>query len=438
MPSFTGTLSFASLAACAAAGAIHRVRAGVGIYGISPNLPFDPNTTEYCTYWYDNNGGLTCEQVVMNNFITLEDFIRWNPSITADCGNFQEGYSYCVEAVGEPDDPPPPTTTTTSTTPEEPTDTPPTTTTTSTPPANGIETPEPIQPGMVDNCDAFHFVARGEGCADIASQHGITLDQFVEWNPQVGEDCTGLWAEVYVCVSVIGHEPTPTDPGNGIETPTPTQPGMVADCDAFHFVERGEGCADIASQHGITLDQFVEWNPQVGEDCTGLWAEVYVCVSVIGHEPTPTDPGNGIETPTPIQPGMVDNCDEFYFVQEGDGCQSIADKNGISLEEFYTWNPEVGGEACTGLWLGVYVCVSVIGHTPTPTDPGNGIETPTPTQPGMTPNCKSFHFVQNGEICETIIQQYGITLDQFVEWNPAVKSDCSGMWAESYVCVAVL
>ena len=31
---------------------------------------------------------------------------------------------------------------------------------------------------------------------------------------------------------------------------------------------------------------------------------------------------------------------------------------GLDRDEFYEWNPEVGGD-CTTLWLGYYVCVGI-------------------------------------------------------------------------------
>lgn len=79
----------------------------------------------------------------------------------------------------------------------------------------GITTPTPVQPDMVDNCDKFYFVKRGEICADIAAAHGISVDEFASWNPKVGKQCSGLWADTYACVSIVGHEGTPTTPSNG-------------------------------------------------------------------------------------------------------------------------------------------------------------------------------------------------------------------------------
>ena len=75
--------------------------------------------------------------------------------------------------------------------------------------------------------------------------------------------------------------PTPTSTGNGITTPTPTQPGMVANCKKFAFVNPGSTCDSMASANRITLDQFVAWNTGVGgRSCTGLWANVYACVGI--------------------------------------------------------------------------------------------------------------------------------------------------------------
>ncbi|RYP31504.1 hypothetical protein DL767_005727 [Monosporascus sp. MG133] len=420
--------------------------------GLSPSLPYDPNTSSYCTWWADVRSATTCDSIINENWITLADFRRWNPSLPATC-TVEVGKSYCVEAYGEPA-PGPSTTSTTSTTSSTsststtraPTTTtsssstvaPPVTTTTA---GNGITTPTPTQATIVDNCDAFHFVAAGQTCEVIASLYRISQDQFKAWNPSVGASCTGLWANAYACVSIIGHEPSPTTSGNGITTPTPTQATIVNNCDEFYFVVAGDTCENIAAKHGLTQAQFLSWNPSVGSTCSGLWANAYACVSIIGHTPTKpttaTSTGNGIATPTPIQPKMVNNCDLFYKVKSGDTCATIAASKGVTVQQLTTWNPYVKSD-CSLLWLDYYICISIVGHTPTPVNPGNGIQTPTPYQNGMTTSCKSFHFVQSGQTCQTITQRYGITQANFVKWNPAVKSDCTGMWANAYVCVAVL
>ncbi|KAK1835027.1 hypothetical protein QBC39DRAFT_251447 [Podospora conica] len=91
--------------------------------------------------------------------------------------------------------------------------------------------------------------------------------------------------------------PTSTT-GNGIPTPTPTQPGLVSNCDAFHLVKLGDTCATIPRANGITVAQFASWNAGVGgKSCPTMWADVYACASIVGHNSTLTAPRNGVSTP---------------------------------------------------------------------------------------------------------------------------------------------
>ncbi|KNG47745.1 hypothetical protein TW65_05484 [Stemphylium lycopersici] len=141
--------------------------------------------------------------------------------------------------------------------------------------------PSPLQPGIVPNCDQYYFVKSGEICIDIAGANGISLEQFLEWNPTVGDTCANLLADHYACISVKGHTPTPTNPPNGIETPRPIQPGMVGNCDEFRLVESGETCSVIQEEFDVSLEDLVRWNPAIGDDCTSMWAATNLCVGVM-------------------------------------------------------------------------------------------------------------------------------------------------------------
>ena len=331
-------------------------------------------------------------------------------------------------------------------------------------PTNGIATPTPIQNGMIGSCNKFYLVKTDDGCYDIAAANGVTLEQFYEWNPSVGE-CKNLWPKYYVCVGIIGLSPTSksasptttskTTPSNGVATPTPTQSPFITNCNKFYLVKKDDGCEAIATANGISFDQFYSWNPAVGQ-CQNLWPTYYVCVGIIGFTPTlkpsstlaPTTskstPTNGISTPTPIQNGMVNNCDSFYKVVKDDGCEAIASRYGITPSQFYAWNPYVEN-TCKNLWPDYYVCVSIVGVNPsfttsvkpTTTTPGNGVATPTPVQDGMTKSCKKFYKVVSGDGCWAIANTNNIDLNNFYAWNPAVKTDCSGLFPNYYVCIGL-
>jgi hypothetical protein len=225
---------------------------------------------------------------------------------------------------------------------------------------------------------------------------------------------------------------------------------MVPNCNKFHHIAKGVSCSQVISYQKITLADFVKWNPTVRNDCSGMWAEVNVCVGIIGGATTPTTvkststtaARNGVQTPQPTQPGMVTGCAKFHYVATGVTCSQVTSFQHISLTDFVRWNPTVGSD-CSGMQGGVNVCVGLAGDLTTPSKPttttsaGNGIQTPQPTQPGMVTNCKKFHYVAAGVTCSQITSYNKITLTDFVKWNTGVGSGCGNMWAKTNVCVGV-
>ena len=55
----------------------------------------------------------------------------------------------------------------------------------------------------------------------------------------------------------------------------------------------------------------------------------------------------------------------------------------------------------------------------------------------MTPNCKKFYKVAKDDGCWAIANSNKIDLNDFFAWNPAVGTDCKGLWPEYYVCIGV-
>jgi hypothetical protein len=144
---------------------------------------------------------------------------------------------------------------------------------------------------------------------------------------------------------------------------------MATNCNKFHFVVSGDECGTIASNAGISLADFYAWNPAVGSTCGTLDLNDYVCIDVSGvipstttGAPSTTTPANGVSTPTPYQTGMVTNCNKFHLVTSGDQCGTIASNAGISLTNFYAWNPAVGS-TCATLGLNEYVCIGTLDCT---------------------------------------------------------------------------
>ncbi|RDW84131.1 uncharacterized protein DSM5745_04457 [Aspergillus mulundensis] len=354
----------------------------------STPLPLAPGTHDNCDKYTEHMNSSTqaktdsmntCNFIAWFSGVPLDDLLSWNPSLTYDDSNptaclLQPGYRYCVHPAGSL------TRTTSGSSSSEPT-TSKTATVTSTSTPSHNATPSPVQTGMTPACTDFYYVQTGDGCYDIAASKGIALDDFYAWNPAVGTDCGGLQADVYVCVGVSPSTPSPTittpssitasapSTGTGaVKTPSPVQDGMATSCTSFYEVQPGDGCYDLAASEGVALDDFYAWNPAVKNDCSGLQANVYVCVgaegSITATMPTTTasttSGWNAVSTPSPVQDGMTSSCGTFYDVQAGDGCWDIANRYGVALADFYSWNPAVG-DNCGGLQAGVYVCVGLVG-----------------------------------------------------------------------------
>jgi LysM repeat protein len=406
--------------------------------------PTQDKLIDTCTNFYQAKKGDTCPKIIAEYKDTFNsaDLLKWNPAIGDDCSGIWANYWYCVGVPGTPTAAP-------------------TRTAESTAKPTGDKKPSPTQEGLIDSCTSFHMATKDETCKSIISTFG-TFDfaTFFKWNPAIVDDCSGIWANYWYCVAVPGTPTanpsiTSTKPaGTGIPTPSPIQEGMVKNCIKFHPVSKTTTCDSIEKYYKLSFAQFFAWNPAVGEDCSGLWANYNVCVSVRGYKPsttmiitkpTTTKPTNGISTPSPIQDNMVKSCEKFHQIKSTTTCTSIETYYNLPLSTFLLWNPAVGKD-CTHLLTGYWVCIATIGWNPptktitkasTTAKSPNGISTPPPIQTGMVGNCKRFHMVKSTTTCDSIQKYYKITMAQLVKWNPVIGSKCTGLWANYNVCVGV-
>ena len=62
---------------------------------------------------------------------------------------------------------------------------------------------------------------------------------------------------------------------------------------------------------------------------------------------------------------------------------------------------------------------------------------PSPVRDGMAADCNAFYLRKSSStmFCADIAKENKISVDQFYKLNPAVKSDCSGLWPDYYYCV---
>jgi hypothetical protein len=103
----------------------------------------------------------------------------------------------------------------------------------------------------------------------------------------------------------------------------------------------------------------------------------------------------------------------------------------LEVADFQKWNL---GVDCTNL-TNAYYCVANFTSLPLPS---TASVLPSPIQSGIAPSCTSWYQATVGDDCGLIPQYFQtFTTTDFFTWNPALKSDCSGLVIGDYYCVAV-
>ena len=174
--------------------------------------------------------------------------------------------------------------------------------------------------------------------------------------------------------------------------------------------------------------------------------------------------------PTDVAVGTNTQCAKYYRVRPGVNCNRISVVLGISLEDFYSLNPEVNSTDCNNLMPGNSYCVRAVSSSTTYSGYGGttsreciangcvlpsravssttntpsttvitttGIATPTPVQPRMVSGCTDFLLVPENVGCYPIANHKNIFLSDIFAWNRAVGEYCRGLRAGYYICVGV-
>lgn len=175
-----------------------------------------------------------------------------------------------------------------------------------------------------------------------------------------------------------------------------------------------------------------------------------------------------VPKPTQAASNSTSRCGKWHTVKSGDSCQSIADHNNISLDDFSFLNPGLNS-TCGNLLSDVSYCVQAIGDISTysgyPTvslrytltsmrftttsasallsapAPSLTPIDPLPTAPGMVSNCKRFTdyvtipniteqaesldailLTPNINSCDYALSAYEVSLDDFLDWNPILAN----------------
>ncbi|KAL4862529.1 hypothetical protein BDV12DRAFT_190368 [Aspergillus spectabilis] len=363
--------------------------------------PTPDETNSNCGEYSLVEAGQDCGTVTAEFEITLADFLFLNPQVWEDCTNLWVDYYYCVRPVGYINTYPGyggnPTTDSFEQTPSTPL------------PENPLanySSSEPVFPiANGTRRDCYEYIVfdnvteiEAPDCWTLA----VIVGEIILWNPSLGENTTSggtpstigtngqtltvtatdygypctLGEGTSYCVAVAS--PTSTPDAYAVSIPVPRAAGEIENCtEWFHISDEIYTCSTILLTYQLAIEEFYAMNPSVKEDYSGLVLGTHYCVStyldgVPAGQPGWTGPTftwtgtisptsttststttSGVSTPSPVQTGIIETCDEFYRVSTGDTCYDIIQEHDVALSDFYVWNPAVKTD-CTGLQADVY------------------------------------------------------------------------------------
>lgn len=100
------------------------------------------------------------------------------------------------------------------------------------------------------------------------------MDEFLQWNPAVKSDCTGLWENYYYCIAELDDNPPPP---TVTTLPSSTQDGIASNCEAWYQMTGDDTCDSIPTLFGrSSTSDFLTWNPAVESDCSGLEVRIWI------------------------------------------------------------------------------------------------------------------------------------------------------------------
>ncbi|KAJ6549608.1 hypothetical protein DFH09DRAFT_1366804 [Mycena vulgaris] len=242
-----------------------------------------------------------------------------------------------------------------------------------------------------------YTVASGDSCPAIESKFNLTLTEFIAMNPEITSTCTNLALGEAYCVQ-SSNATTPDGP------PVNVAPGTItAGRTEYYTVVLGDSCPAIETKFSLTLPQLIAMNAEITPTCTNLALGEAYCVQS-SNSTTSGPPAN-------LATGSLANCTTYHTVVSGDTCASMDATFNITLADFLRWNPEVN-TACTNILAQEAYCVG-----------GGGSA------------CAKVYTVKSGDSCSAILQSQGITQARLNALSPQIDDACDDLGVGENLCV---
>ena len=241
---------------------------------------------------------------------------------------------------------------------------------------------------------AKYTVQSGDSVWKISNDHGITMAQLIEWNNIKNNF---VYPGQQLIVSNGGSSNTGANTGNTSGSNSSNSSSSNTASGTKYTVKAGDSVWSVSNKYGITMAQLIQWNNiqnnfiYPGQQLTVSNSGSTNSASSNTGSSANTNNSSSVNTGSSSSQGT-------YTVKAGESVWSVANKNGITMDQLIEWNNIKNNF----IYPGQQVIVKKGSSQSTNQQSVTGSKTYT---------------VKSGESVWGVADSHGITMAQLIEWN---------------------
>lgn len=260
---------------------------------------------------------------------------------------------------------------------------------------------------------AKYTVQSGDSVWKISNDHGITMAQLIEWNNIKNNF---VYPGQQLIVSNGGSSNTGANTGNTSGSNSSNSSSSNTASGTKYTVKAGDSVWSVSNKYGITMAQLIQWN---NIQNNFIYPGQQLTVSNSGStNSASSNTGSSANTNNSSSANTGSSSSQgTYTVKAGESVWSVANKNGITMNQLIEWNNIKNNFIYPGQQLIVKGGNSVNTNTGSTTSSAKPNTPNTSATTSTSSSGNTMYTVKAGESVWSVANKHHITMDQLIEWN---------------------
>lgn len=260
---------------------------------------------------------------------------------------------------------------------------------------------------------AKYTVQSGDSVWKISNDHGITMAQLIEWNNIKNNF---VYPGQQLIVSNGGSSNTGANTGNTSGSNSSNSSSSNTASGTKYTVKAGDSVWSVSNKYGITMAQLIQWN---NIQNNFIYPGQQLTVSNSGStNSASSNTGSSANTNNSSSANTGSSSSQgTYTVKAGESVWTVANKNGITMNQLIEWNNIKNNFIYPGQQLIVKGGNSVNTNTGSTTSAAKPNTPNTSATTSTSSSGNTMYTVKAGESVWSVANKHHITMDQLIEWN---------------------